>query len=220
MTRRLVLILLFALLPFSADAQLRAAPQEGVDYTVIRNGKPWQPLNGKIEVVEVFAYWCHHCNDFQPYVDTWKKTLPKDVRFNYVAAAFNPNDAYARAFFAAETIGALAKTHNAMFRAIHVDRSLPSKGATVDEVAGFYAAHGYSAQQMAAAMRTPAVDAKMQRARQWEIDADISGTPSVIVNGKYLVHASTHQDTLRIASELIAIERTRKSRTGQAKPKP
>src|SRR5690606_33901707 len=34
------------------------APVAGVDYDLIPNGQPYAPLNGKIEVVEVFGYVC------------------------------------------------------------------------------------------------------------------------------------------------------------------
>ena len=34
------------------------APVEGTDFVTIANGQPFQPLNGQIEVVEVFGYTC------------------------------------------------------------------------------------------------------------------------------------------------------------------
>ena len=62
----------------------------------------WQRApDGRIEVAEVFAYWCPHCAHFQPMVDAWKRTKPADVDFVYVPAGFDPDDSYAKAFFAA-----------------------------------------------------------------------------------------------------------------------
>ncbi len=203
--------LLLACLPATAAlAQAKPAdraPVEGVDYELIANGRPWQPLAGKIEVVEIFAYWCHHCHDFQSNVDQWKKTLPKDVRFTYLPAAFDPQDSYARAYFAAESLGAQDKTHHATYRAIHDTQALPSRGASIDEFAAFYAGLGLNAARVKAAMQSKASDAKMQAAREFAVRSDIEGTPTLIVNGKYRVRGRSLADILRIADALIAGER-------------
>lgn len=199
--------LLLACLPAAALAQGKAAPApvvEGVDYVVVADGRPWQPLAGKIEVAEVFAYTCHHCRDFHPLVEAWKKTLPKDVRFSYVPAAFDLQDRYARAFFAAQAQGALGKTHDATFRAVHDTQALPARGASADEIAAFYAGLGLDAARLEAAMRSPAVDARMADARDFAVRTGVEGTPTVIINGRYRVLGRTLPDILRIADALVA----------------
>lgn len=203
--------LLLVLLPFAAAAQ-PSAPVEGTDYVVIPDGQPWQPLKGKVEVVEVFAYTCHHCADFQPLVDAWKRKLPRDVRFNYVPAAFDPGDTYARAFFAAARLGALDKTHAGLFRAIHDARSVSMVNASADELGAFYRQQGVDPAKLKAAMYGPAVDAQMQHARDFLLASGLQGTPTLIVDGKYRVQARTHQDALRIADQLIAMERAARTR--------
>jgi len=183
------------------------APVAGQDYVVIEGGQPWAPLAGKIEVVEVFGYWCHVCDAFQPMVDRWKTTLPADVRFSYVPAAFSLEDTYARGYFAAEALGGLARTHNATFRAIHVEQSLPQRGASVAEVAALYGTLGLDAKRVAAAMAAPAADARMAAAREFAVRSGVEGTPSVIVNGRYRVQARSLADVLRVTDALIARER-------------
>ena len=75
----------------AAQAQTRpAALVEGRDYVAIAEGIPYTKAPGKTEIAEVFGYWCHHCNNFQPLVDKWKPGLPKTVNFVYVPAAFDP----------------------------------------------------------------------------------------------------------------------------------
>lgn len=212
MTRRSVAawfpaLLLTCLPALAASAQSKAPappPVEGVDYVVIADGRPWQPLAGRIEVVEVFAYTCHHCHDFQALVDRWKQKLPRDVRFGYVPAAFNLQDSYARAYFAAEALDALGRTHHATFDAIHRTQALPARGASVDEIAGFYSELGIDAARLKAAMASPATDAKMNAARDFAVRSGIEGTPTVIINGIYRVQGRTLQDILRITDALIA----------------
>ncbi len=201
----LLALLLPALLPAVAYAQ-QAAPVAGNDYVVIEDGQPYRPLKGKIEVVEVFSYWCIHCAHFQPAVDAWKRKLPSDVRFTYVPAVFQDNDPFARAYFAAERTGALARTHDALFDAVHVQQTL-AKNASVDELAGFYATQGFNAARMKAAMEAPGVDAQLAQAKAFALRSGIPGTPALVVNGKYRVEGQTAEERLRIASALIAMER-------------
>jgi protein dithiol oxidoreductase (disulfide-forming) len=205
MTRRLVTLLLL-LLPLLACAQ-SPSPVEGKDYVVIPGGQPWAPLKGKIEVVELFSYTCHHCADFQPKLEAWKRTLPRDVRVSYVPAAYDPRDNYARAYFAAEQLGVLGKTHADLFEAIHVAQSVPMSNASVDELASFYRAHGVDAAKFKAAVDGPAVAAHMQRARDFAIASGLEGTPTLVVDGKYRVQSHTHEEALRVAGQLIAMER-------------
>lgn len=123
---RSFLWLLLLLLPLTACAQAPAGPPvAGEDYEVLDKGQRWQAPNGKIEVVEVFAYWCPHCASFQPSVDAWKKKMPAKVSFVYVPAAFDKEDAYGKAFFAAESVKAVAKIHQPLFDAIHEAGELP-----------------------------------------------------------------------------------------------
>ena len=212
MRNRMILLLHAFLLALALPLMAVAAqpvPVAGVDYVEIEGGKPYQPLAGKIEVTEVFAYWCHHCADFQPKVDAWRKTLPANVRLTYVPLPYDADDVLARAFFAAQATGVLGKTHNATFRAIHAEQTLP-KNATADEVAAFYAKHGVTAAKFKAAMRDPAIDAKLRQAREFAVRSGVEGTPTLIVNGRYRVRGRSLEDNLRIVNHLIAMQRAPK----------
>jgi len=199
---RRLLILLSCLL-FALPALAAAPPLvEGTDYVLIDNGQPYAPLAGKIEVVEVFGYWCPHCAEFQPQLSAWKRTLPADVRFTYVPAVFTAGDNFARAYFAAEHYGILARTHDAMFPAIHVEGLLPLN-ASVPELAAYYATQGLDPAKAQAYMDSPEVEAKLEHARQFALHSGVEGTPTLIINGRYRITAATHADGLRIAGQLI-----------------
>jgi thiol:disulfide interchange protein DsbA len=186
------------------------APVAGTDYVEIPGGQPFEPGTGRIEVVEVFGYTCPACARFEPLVDAWKAKLPADVKFTPVAAPFGgfwvP---YAKAFYTAQTLGLLDRTHDAMFRAIHLERSLPVQPTpTNEQIAQWYAQHGADPQQFASTMASFATDAKLKRATQWLQRAGVDSTPTLVVNGKYrVIGGQTHEDQLRIAEHLIARER-------------
>ena len=189
------------------------APVPGTDYVDIQGGQPFDPLDGKIEVVEVFGYVCPACNAFQSSVRAWKAKLPADVRVTYVPAMFGPDwTPYAHAFYAAESLGLVDKTHDAVYDAIHNKNSLPGEGEkpTAAPIAAFYANYGVSAEQFTNAMNSFAINGKLNKAKQFAIRSQITGTPTLIVNGKYLVKGRSWDDMLRIADHLIAQERAAK----------
>ncbi|MEO6139080.1 MAG: thiol:disulfide interchange protein DsbA/DsbL [Luteimonas sp.] len=182
----------------------------GVDYAEIQGGQPFEPRNGKIEVVEVFGYVCPACFRFQPLVSTWEKTLPADVRFTYVPAQFGPDwIPYAHAFYVSQSMGLVAKTHEAVFNAIHVAGTLPGEGKKPDEaaIAKFYGKYGADPKQFADAMHSFAIDAKLTHAKQFVVQSGVQGTPTMIVDGKYRVIGKSYDDMLRITNQLIAQER-------------
>lgn len=197
--------------PVPAAARLVGPePVAGTDYLAIDGGQPFQPATGKIEVAEVFGYVCPACARFQPLVSSWKAGLPADVNFVYVPAAFGGTwDDYARAFYAAETLGVLGKTHEPLYLAIHVEQSLKGERGrdSVQDIANFYGKHGVDPKTFADTMGSFSVAAKINRAKQFAQRSKIAGTPSLIVNGKYLVKGQSWEDMLRIADHLIARER-------------
>ncbi|HEX7802251.1 MAG TPA: thiol:disulfide interchange protein DsbA/DsbL [Pseudoxanthomonas sp.] len=201
-------LLLLALLPLSAFA---SDPVAGVDYVEIPDGKPYAPLNGKVEVVEVFGYTCIHCAHFQPSVSAWHKKQPSYVRFTPVPAAFGGFwTPYARAYYAAAKLRVLAKTHDAMFKALHEQGSLPIQNASSNEIAAWYANYGADPQAFVAAMESPATDLLLERSKEFAVATGIEGTPTLIVNGKYRVTAGSFEDALRITDYLVKKERVRK----------
>lgn len=187
------------------------APVAGVDYQVIENGQPFQPVAGKIEVAEVFGYTCPHCANFDPILEAWAKRQPADVNLVLVPGAFGGYwTPYARAFYTAEALGVLPKTHAATFRAIHLERSLPvNANVGAAELAPFYAQYGVDAKRFADTFNSFGVEAKLNRARQFAARARIEGTPALVVAGKYTINADQYgfEKMLATAEWLVAQER-------------
>ena len=212
----------------AAEAAAKAPPPvEGTDYVTIANGQPFDTAPGRIEVVEFFGYVCPFCAAVQPQVAAMKAKLPPDVHFVYVPAAFGAMwDNYAKAFYAAEAMGLLDKTHDAMFRAIHIDQTLKGERGmdTPEDIAGFYANYGANPGQFLNSMQSFAVATKMNRARQYMTEAfangDQMGTPAFVVAGKYRVKGKSVDDMFRIINQLIVAERAKLGAATPAAPAP
>lgn len=199
--------------PAAAAAESVAGLVAGTDYIVIPDGQPYAPADGKVEVAEAFGYACPHCAHFEPMLQAWKAKLPANARLVSVPAAFGgPWDNFARAYFAAESAGIAENTHDAMFRAIHEERTLPPN-ASVDQIAAFYAKHGADATAIAGTMRSFAIDAKLNHAREFLARSEVQGTapigtPMMIVNGKYRIDAGEggYGKMLETVDKLVAHE--------------
>lgn len=207
---RVAAIALLVLLPVLAYAAPPAgeALVAGTDYAVIPDGAPFQPRPGTVEVVEVFGYTCPHCANFEPALREWKQRQKADVNVVSVPAPFGGYwIPYAQAFYAAQSLDLVERTHGDMFRAIHHEHRLPIGGATPAVIAGFYTEYGADADDFAALMTGKPVQGKLVAARDFLARSGVEGTPTIVVAGKYRVLGKTSQDVLRITDALVNRER-------------
>ena len=183
-------------------------PRPGVDFELINPAQPtWGP--GKIEVAEVFSYRCIHCAEFQPKVNTWKKSMPKDVRWEYVPAVFGGNwDNFARAYFAADLMGVQPKTHDNVFKGVFVDQTAGQ--GSIEDIAAMYAKWGVDRAKFLATMNSFGVTGKINRAKQFAQRTGVQATPTIIINGKYRLNVTQDRGfdgMLATTNYLIAQER-------------
>jgi thiol:disulfide interchange protein DsbA len=209
--RLLVLAVLILVAPFAA-AQTPAFV-EGRDYLVIADGRPWQS-DDKIEVVEVFGYSCIHCAHAAPVLAQWRTGLGADVRLTYVPAVFGGIwEAYARAYYTAETMGVMERTHDKLFEVLHTEKRPIN---SMDDVAAFYAEYGADKDTFLATLTSFPVNAKIEKAREIVPSWGVEGTPSMVVAGKYRVMSpggdNGFEKMLQIVDFLVAQERAAKKK--------
>ena len=207
-----------AAMPVFAQAMAPSAPanDDGAPYQSGRDYFPIEPVQStssgeQIEVIEVFGYSCIHCAHLAPLLAEWKKTLPADVKLDYMPAVFGGIwEVYGRAYYAAETMGVLEKTHDLLFEALHTEKR---KIGSLDDLGAWYAEHGVDKAQFLSTMESFTVNAKISQAQQQVPRYGVDGTPSLIVNGKYRVVApreGSFTKMLQITDWLIERERAAK----------
>lgn len=223
---RRVLITLLALLPLAAAAQTAPAakaeaPRLGIDYEVLATPiATYRNLPGKVEVAEVFSYTCIHCAHFEPILSQWQaRKMPKGARLELVPTAFGGvTDNFARAYFAAEALGVLATTHDDVFRALHDYHQFQT--GSLEEIADYFGTQGVDRAKFLAAMTSPETDAKLDHVRTFTVAAQIRGTPTLVINGKYAAMTTTErgfEGQLATAEYLIAKELAAGKNTKAAK---
>lgn len=181
--------------------------QQGRDFNVLSTP---QPTSGnKIEVLEFFFYGCGHCYHLHSSLVEWKKKIPKDVELTYVPAIFRESmKPMAQTFYALESMGKLGQLHDPLYRAWNVDGV---KLFDLEQIADFVATKGVDHTKFKAAYKSFSMDGKVTRAEQMTRSYTISGTPTLIVAGKYVITGLQPDETIRVLNEVIAL--ARKSRT-------
>ena len=163
---------------------------------------------GKVEVVELFWYGCPHCYSFEPVVNPWAEKLPADVNFVRIPAMFGgPWDAHGQMFLTLEAMGVENKVHSAVFNAIQKEGKRLTKP---EEMADFLATQGVDKDKFLATFNSFAVQGQVQKAKELAKKYEISGVPTMVVNGKYrfdLGTAGGPEQALNVADQLIAKER-------------
>lgn len=205
-----VLSLAFLLIASGVGVAAAEPPTAEKPYELVNPPHPTSDPS-KVEVIEFFWYGCPHCYHFEPHVKAWLKTKPDNVVFIRQPAIFNAHwAAHAKAFFTAETLGVLDKVHDDFYDSIQNKRqALESE----EDLAKFFAAHGVSEDDFHKAYKSFSVDAKMRQATTLAPSYGVTGTPTLIVNGKYRVSAlkagtveESHRKMIETTNALIAQE--------------
>ena len=209
--RKLILsAALVAASAFGMTAQAAEPIEAGKQYIELSNPVPVsQP--GKIEVVELFWYGCPHCYAFEPTINPWSEKLPADVNFKRVPAMFGgPWDAHGQMFLTLEAMGVEHKVHAAVFDAIQNQKKHLTKP---DDMADFLATQGVDKDKSLATFNSFAIKGQIAQAKELAKKYEITGVPSLVVNGKYrfdLGTAGGPEGVLNVADQLIAKERAAK----------
>jgi protein dithiol oxidoreductase (disulfide-forming) len=207
MKRSMTWLALLIAVPLAAHAEPGADGaryQEGVHYQ--RLPVPVETRDpSRVEVIEVFSYACIHCRNFQPVLDAWTEAAPPHVDFHRLPATFDPTWArLAQAYYAAEALGVTGKVHELIFSGIHdrgVNLSDPSRLRDLFEEAA-----GVAPEQFDQVFNSFSVRSRVQQADARVRAYRVSGTPTVIVDGRFRVDASmagNHAAMLAVVDELV-----------------
>lgn len=183
---------------------------EGTHYDLIsppvRTASP-----DKVEVVEFFWFGCGHCYTFEPMLGQWKKTLPEDVDFRGSPAMWNKlMELHAQAFYTAQVLGVQDSMNAVLFQAMNVDSKRLS---SQDEIQALFVANGVTAEDFTKAFNSFGVGSQVRQASARARSAKITGTPAMMVNGKYHIStrkAGSQAGMLKVADFLIEKERAAK----------
>ena len=175
-------------------------------------GEHYQTLNPPVAVgrgddvivTEFFWYGCGHCYTFEPMLTAWGKQLPEGAVVKPSPAVWNePMRMHAKAYFIAEVLDVKATMHPVIFDAMHVQRKRLTSRL---ELRDLFEDNGVDPEQFDKAFESFGVDSQVRQADARARSAKISGTPSLMVAGKYLIEtraAGSQTNMLEIARFLV-----------------
>jgi thiol:disulfide interchange protein DsbA len=227
---------------FTAAALLAAGSASAADafvagkhYSVLPQAQRTTVGPGKVEVMEVFSYGCPACNHFRPAMKKLKAALPANAQLTYLPASWNKAEnwpLFQRAYLTAQSLGVAEKAHDAMFEAIWTTGELAildnntqrikSRLPSIDDMAKFYQrVGGVKAADFVNASKSFSVDLKMRQADTQIMAMQVSGTPTLVVAGKYRVNneAFKSDDEIIAAVKFLVAKETPAAAPAAAAPK-
>jgi len=177
---------------------------EGENWTVLKEPIEYTLTKEQDGIIwEVFAYSCSHCNAYESDVKKWRANAPESIGFDHVPVYWNANYAIqSQAYYTAKVLKIAEKGHDKLFDAIHIQRA---RIGSLKEYAQFYSQFGVSEDQFIATAQSFVVKGMVEKAREISVKGKVEGTPSLIVNGQYLINSkSGHRNNwLDIARFLV-----------------
>ena len=158
----------------------------------------------RIEVVDVFWYGCPHCYTFLPALEAYEQAKPEHVEIRRLPAVFRESwAAHARAYYTAMLLGVSEETHRPLFEEIHEHRN-PTDHK--EALAAFFERRGVDRTKFEQTWDSFAVESLIRKSILMQQRYGITGTPSVVVNGKYRVTgrlAGGHDNVIAVVKALV-----------------
>ncbi len=190
----------FALV-FAAQAGAQAASPEG--YSYLNPPQPTENRN-KIEVREFFFYGCSHCFHLHPTLSAWEKRKPKDVEMVYVPTVFRAEwEPMAVTFYALEALGKQRQLDDDLYKAWGEGQYLVDP----DRIADFVGQHGVDRKKFLDAYHSFSVQSKVERSKQMLEGYAITGTPTIVVDGKYVISGLEPDKMISVLDKVVQMAR-------------
>jgi thiol:disulfide interchange protein DsbA len=182
---------------------------EGKTYRLIAQ----QPLvdRDRIEVIDFFFYGCPFCNEMRPMLERWRKALPTDVVFRRTPAIRRDTWApLARTYYTLEALGEAERLHDEVYKGYHDEELSMSQP---DVMANWAQRHGIDRARWLEVYQSDEITRKVEQAKRMTLDYDIQGTPSLVIDGRYLVSSGMTDDVkivVPVADQLVRSVRDRR----------
>jgi len=181
-----VMLSALALMVLVAGSATAEEFQAGTHYQVLPEKLPTSYRGEEAgEIMEIFSYSCIHCFNLEPFVTSWKQGKPDDIRFTPVPVLFNDRQIpEAKAYYAGQFLDVIAQSHPSIYNEIHINRNRLSSD---EDFAEIFERFGISESEYMDMANSFAVNTRISLAQKITRMSQIQGTPSLVVNGKYLI---------------------------------
>ena len=163
--------------------------------------------DGKIEVLEFFAYGCIHCANLEPSFDAWVKKQPADVKVKRIPSPVPIMGIDSTViYYSLEALGQLERLHAKIFNAAHLEKVVLGNPAALNK---WLEKNGVDPKKYEEVQKSFSVVTKVNRARKMVSDYKIEATPMIVVNGRFAVEQGNGGAEAMFASVEQLIAQTR-----------
>lgn len=200
----LALLMLFG----HADAEATQPLRAGVDHVEIEQ-QPVGVISG-VEVIDFFWYGCPHCNNLQPGLERWISRKSSDVTVRRIPAILRETWApHARIYYTLEALGEVQRLHQRVYDSYHIEKLAMSRPEIMSDWA---VRQGIPRERWDEAYSSTAVERKLEEAARLTRAYRVTGTPSLVVQGRYLTSgnmAESLDGLINTLDRLVTRERNR-----------
>lgn len=187
--------------------------RQNIEYRLIAP----QPVEtgSRIEVIDFFWYGCPACNVLQPELEAWLKRKPPDVALRRIPAIFRDSWApHVRIYYTLERLGEVERLHLKVYESYHIEELQMSSPDVMEQWA---VRNGIDRRRWLDAYNSAEVDAQIERAKALTVAYSIRGTPSLVVDGRYLATWELAQRDPRVMTAVLEdlIRLARQNRAGR-----
>ena len=175
-----------------SDKQVLTTDEESVE-GIDGDAAADETSSDEISVVEYFSYGCTHCYRLEPFIDAWLESKGEDVQFSRVAVATRDDwIPFARAYYMAEVLGVTEKVHSLIFRAIYVNKQPMGRPNLLKRM--FTGVAEVEPEKFDEVLESHEIPKRIQNAAIEMKDLGIKASPTIVVEGTYLITPETAGD--------------------------
>lgn len=195
---KLSLLAIFAV-SINADYKL------GKDYRLVDNPMPVKK-DGIVEVTESFWYGCGGCYSFEPSINAWASKQNSDVKFRKMPVPWNQvHQLHAALYYTINALKLDPSTHSAVFVTIHKEGNFLQNPKAIQE---FLSRFGVAPEVTSQYLNSFTVEQRINRSIKYAKQLKITGVPTMIVDGTYVIEPKrSYDELLKVVDHVVELQR-------------
>ena len=195
---KLSLLAIFAV-SINADYKL------GKDYRLIDNPMPVKK-DGIVEVTESFWYGCGGCYSFEPSINAWASKQNSDVKFRKMPVPWGQvHQLHAALYYTINALKLDPSTHSAVFVTIHKEGNFLQNPKAIQE---FLSRFGVAPEVTSQYLNSFTVEQRINRSIKYAKQLKITGVPTMIVDGTYIIEPKrSYDELLKVVDHVVELQR-------------
>ena len=192
---------LLAIFAVSINAEYRL----GKDYRLVDNPMPVKK-DGIVEVTESFWYGCGGCYSFEPSINTWVSKQNSDVKFRKMPVPWiQVHQLHAALYYTINALKLDPSTHSAVFVTIHKEGNFLQNPKAIQD---FLSKFGVAPEVTLQYLNSFTVEQRINRSIKFAKQLKITGVPTMIVDGTYIIEPKrSYDELLKVVDHVIELQR-------------